>query len=732
MSKSRNARSDRENKLCDHCLALELKPQLNQNTKFGDLGTISAIQARSDHCVFCKLVFHTASPYKSLLEKKLKPGESLSIGISSSLNGRLRDIEVVCGEPGQNFRLGAILVQAGKLYPNDRDDFYLATFQAIHQGRLGPSPREPRFQHVDMAVIRGWLDNCLEKHIENCGHDRAEAASGALAEISLVDVLESRIVSAQPGARYMALSYVWGKVQMLQATRSNSSVLRQRGALSSLQKHIPPVIQDAMTLVRLLGERYLWVDILCIVQDDPVQKHAQIAQMDLIYSGSLLTIAALSSSDADARLPGVCHRSRTAVFSSAVAEAMRFVTQAPSLTNILDLMPYERRAWTLQERLLSPRCLYFTDSQVYFQCSSGLYSEDQPLGVRTKHEMDFHGRLNRLDEHRKYGTSWIAGFRVYESLVTLYCRRQLTYPADVLNAFSALSKTLERVYFGHFLEGLPEAVFDFGLLWIPAGPLQRRRHIEEGSPEEPPLFRSWSWAGWEGLVEFYSVLVSNDMNFTHRTFRSEIKVMAVENNGDLRIVERQKFVLQSGDERTNGKTQADLLEESRDDSAFQSLVQERLEYQRAHSANTPSPVPGQNVLHFWAQSIRATSFAIQPGTHGHSAILATQIFDSKSRHCGLLFDNYHSIYTQAQLPDCEYILLSRIKEHRFYHTVSSLFVAQRLWSYDHYGWKGPEWCACNVMLIRWQGKVAERVAIGMIHGNAWEDSAPIPRYIRLG
>jgi hypothetical protein len=60
----------------------------------------------------------------------------------------------------------------------------------------------------------------------------------------------------------------------------------------------------------MIGERYLWVDSLCIVQDDPQEKHGQIANMDAIYGNAILTINAAAGQDANAGLPGVRPLSR--------------------------------------------------------------------------------------------------------------------------------------------------------------------------------------------------------------------------------------------------------------------------------------------------------------------------------------------------------------------------------------------------------------------------------------
>ncbi|KAH8708481.1 hypothetical protein GQ44DRAFT_628004, partial [Phaeosphaeriaceae sp. PMI808] len=81
--------------------------------------------------------------------------------------------------------------------------------------------------------------------------------------------------------------------------------LSQEGSLESIRAILPNTINDAIDLVKALGERYLWIDGLCLVQDDPTDVNEGIRMMNSIYSGSYFTIVAGSGLDANAGLPGV-------------------------------------------------------------------------------------------------------------------------------------------------------------------------------------------------------------------------------------------------------------------------------------------------------------------------------------------------------------------------------------------------------------------------------------------
>ncbi|KAF2730711.1 HET-domain-containing protein, partial [Polyplosphaeria fusca] len=183
--------------------------------------------------------------------------------------------------------------------------------------------------------------------------------------LKLIDVFERRITLAPAGSRYVALSYVWGQCHVLRSTQSNREQLQQTGALDQL----PPaaIVQDAMQLVKSIGERYLWVDSLCICQNDIREKSYYITRMDFIYSQALLTIVAASSTNAMDPLPGVQPNSRFPQRSEKI-EGVRLVRRSTGLSDPLLASVYSSRAWTYQELILSKRCLVLMNQEAFLTC----------------------------------------------------------------------------------------------------------------------------------------------------------------------------------------------------------------------------------------------------------------------------------------------------------------------------------------------------------------------------
>jgi hypothetical protein len=157
------------------------------------------------------------------------------------------------------------------------------------------------------GLVRQWLENCLENHGSTCGGirktiEQQQSHVWSISNFVLVDVHAQCLVDAPAECRYAALSYVWGRSPFFNLTKAYVAQLRQPGSLKEHARLVPKTISDSINFVRQIGERYLWVDSLCIVQDDRDQKHELIDNMDLIFSGALLTIIAATGSDANSGL----------------------------------------------------------------------------------------------------------------------------------------------------------------------------------------------------------------------------------------------------------------------------------------------------------------------------------------------------------------------------------------------------------------------------------------------
>jgi hypothetical protein len=373
---------------------------------------------------------------------------------------------------------------------------------------------------VDVRKIRSWIRDCEENHGNPYnGRHIAAVRGGERIPISFIDVLEMCIVDGSSEWEYLTLSYVWGRGPILMAKKAEIGSLKKRLGLEARRMEIPRVISDAIAFTRSLGRRYLWVDSLCIVQDDAQNKHSMINLMDIIYTRSFLTIIAASGGNSNCPLYGLDTGTRAPFRSIGWENGEYLVTEPPELHYVLPESPYERRGWTFRERLLSRSCLFFTKRQIYFQYVT-LYREESekrrevhPLNPTTVPFTMTYNNINFLvSELKRYQIP--EGLtppphivlQTYTRLGEEYTTRPLSYPTDILNEFMGISALLEQLCgegkLGTSCYGLLGSMIDFTLLWYLTSKSHRR------SPRED--FPSWSWTGWECKTDHIGLWGSAD------------------------------------------------------------------------------------------------------------------------------------------------------------------------------------------------------------------------------
>lgn len=103
-----------------------------------------------------------------------------------------------------------------------------------------PDCRLVRDGQIDFGLVRHWIYACLSGHGSKCLPN--DVANSDPSNLILVDVHHRKLVRASPQSRYLALSYVWGQISMLQTTTANFTELLKEGALASSRNDIPLVI----------------------------------------------------------------------------------------------------------------------------------------------------------------------------------------------------------------------------------------------------------------------------------------------------------------------------------------------------------------------------------------------------------------------------------------------------------------------------------------------------------
>lgn len=215
-----------------------------------------------------------------------------------------------------------------------------------------------------------------------------------------------------------------------------------------------------------------------------------------IYRSAYATILSLCGSSSDDGLAriGPGRASQPQLFFTVGSQQL--IGLMPTLSHQISYNKWGERAWTLQEALLSPRSIYITDHQVYFECNAMQCSESLDIARSWIHncQMDL-TMLKDNPEGVNFGHGTLRNATLGlgkpdDPMAALYSYRSMTDNGDAINAFAAILQHMTEFVFGHgFHYGLPEEDLNWSLLWCGLKGLRRR-----------PGFPAWSWAGWEGAI----------------------------------------------------------------------------------------------------------------------------------------------------------------------------------------------------------------------------------------
>ncbi|KAK4445689.1 HET-domain-containing protein, partial [Podospora aff. communis PSN243] len=284
---------------------------------------------------------------------------------------------------------------------------------------------------------------------------------------------------------YAALSYCWGGPQAVSLTKRTASKMAEQIHLRSL----PKTLRDAVFVTRQLGLRYLWVDALCIIQDSTEDKATQLALMARICKDSTVTIAAASAFSVEegfleTRQPRPC----------------TYPSFLLPFRGWKDKRPINRRAWTLQERLLSPRLVNYGTRGLSWQCQTSLRA---------------HGGMGRFvrDESRRLDSAFFLPDRPaldaeslhdsWNTIVTDYTGREVSFADDKLVALAAVASEFQNQGLGNqYLAGIWRTDLCRRLMWY------KTRGKSEGLPQprsQSYVAPTWSWASVNGSVRLREI-----------------------------------------------------------------------------------------------------------------------------------------------------------------------------------------------------------------------------------
>ena len=336
---------------------------------------------------------------------------------------------------------------------------------------------------------------------------------------------------------YATLSHCWGDPY-------NRPLLTTEQTLSCHQQGIedealPKTFRHAVQVCRELGIEYIWIDSLCIIQEQETQEDwaKEAPGMGHVYGNSTLNISAAAAADSTQgcfkeRLgliswpcPVLLFGQACYLFRSPTEKEVAFGDPGDigwDLSNVL-----ARRAWTLQEQILSRRSIIFSKNLLIWRCPTLSANEKYPLGIPhlpPNTSVDnprllqciINGITSSLPKDQT-GKMYDCWYKIVEEFTS----RELTYERDRLPAIAGVAKRFGRAVNDSYHAGLWRNDMIFGLLW----------HAEDfycmRTRESPARAPSWSWASINCHVNYSRNLVSHDHNGTRLSWTPLVNILDI-------------------------------------------------------------------------------------------------------------------------------------------------------------------------------------------------------------
>jgi hypothetical protein len=308
---------------------------------------------------------------------------------------------------------------------------------------------------------------------------------------------------------YVALSHRWAKTIDC-VTRLENIEERKTNLDYNI---LPQTFKDAILVSLVHGYTYLWIDCLCIVQDDSHDWERECPKMVDVYGNADFTIAAVTAPDSYAGFLGPrnnLNSSNSCMLrywnSQKLPEGVLRIEYlntpqnplSPGSKNVLD-----QRGWTLQERLLSNHVLSFSKDKMFWECDASHRLETLHFACASA---DDSWRVNGTTKQDLKAMEKSQVYQWWYKTVNDYCKRSLTFPMDKLPAISGIAAMLQKLTSDIYLAGLWQNNISTGLAWGFFGAA-----LEPNDIDRRYRAPSWSWAHFDSRAhdELYQFTSAN-------------------------------------------------------------------------------------------------------------------------------------------------------------------------------------------------------------------------------
>ncbi|CAN9093796.1 unnamed protein product [Alternaria alternata] len=353
--------------------------------------------------------------------------------------------------------------------------------------------------------MKKWISDCCTVH-QHVSPNR-DLYPTRLIKLGRYEDEGARLYSPKHPVVFAALSYRWGSGKQSETTKDN--VTKHYQELNTLG--FPKTLRDAIQITRKLGLEYIWIDRVCIIQDDKEDWANEASLMADIYASAYVVLSATATEDCENGFLGGRSKPLIIQYAQCGQETQEVCARQIESHDCGSTMPKTdytlyKRGWCMQERFLARRIIHFLPDEILFECQAG--RECECGRASNEREVDYYdpwnpggyGTFGRLQaaksmEEQEFTFNWTR-------VVQRYSRTKLTYGEDSLPALSGIAACVQHLNPGKYIAGLWEKDIGVQLGWVidPNNPIARRWEDPEDIDILGPTF-SWS-SHVLGPVEF--------------------------------------------------------------------------------------------------------------------------------------------------------------------------------------------------------------------------------------
>lgn len=514
--------------LCKKCSSINLNKNLGETLRRELSPSLTTlIKSANSGCDLCQLV------YSELKGKVSAAAAQVSYSCGDKNEGGFRTLVI------EVFDRGRCLVEESlDLYASANS---LAAKSNLIAGR--PINSDP-LSDACIAQIQQWLEHCMKNHAR-CPLKEAPRMPTRVIDVGDEYTKPRLLVNAPVDTgKWVALSHCWGDVNKLFTTRTTNINVMKGGIHMD---DLPATVRDAVLVTRKLGLQYLWVDNLCIVQDNDKDFARENVRMGEYYHNAYLTIVAsdahsddegflrprLLSSDSDSEVKVPMKKAKGSSEHFFISRRRSSSLENEPISSVI-----HGRAWCLQESALAVRVLEFTNEQIRWSCASRSIDESGRslkaayAGILTLTRQALNATTFTSEEQKqmiKKGLGKITNkfinsakksalgqslmnelpdrsFRLgnlntWYDTVENFMARRISFTSDRLPALGAIARVIQEQTGDTYIAGIWKRDFIRGLAWTVSG---RERETYQPKLRDAEAMRppSWSWASVEANVHY--------------------------------------------------------------------------------------------------------------------------------------------------------------------------------------------------------------------------------------